>query len=463
MNDEALEELVRAWLRMRAPQDVPATLVLRAAAIPTGSRGSATAAGRNGSQVRVRWFALLAPALLAVIVLGGVAVATRLAPLPGAASQAIPTLPPVAQPSLPPAAAHPSAILAGAWLSPDAAWLVDEQSRLRLTTDGGQTWSEPRRLPRPLDELRGGPTFIDASTGYAVWTPQDVDPVAVWVYRTDDGGRTWSSSEAGTLPSQAGDSVSATVHFSDTKHGLALAGSYRPVPVPSAHAGSGLQAQACGGWTTADGGVTWAALPGAPCSDHDEWASSSAGILMPAADGGPDVSLTLDGGATWRTGALPGVGAGDAPFETVFTLASDGSARLAYRVSRGADGSTIAAQVIVVESRDGGATWLPAYEFEPPTGFAADTVRALGADHWIATGFAQPVPIFETGDGGRTWSNVGSLGSINGQSLSWLDRLHGMATGQDNSGCGLPSGTPCHADGFFLTNDGGQTWHGVPF
>jgi hypothetical protein len=469
MNDEALEELVRARLRLRAPQDVPAILVLRAAAIPAGGRGSGTAKGRDRAKVPVRWFAFLAPALVAVIVLVGLAVTTRPAPSNSVASQVIPTMPPVTQPSLPPAAAHPSAILAGAWLTPDAAWLVDAQNRLRVTTDGGQTWSEPRPLPRPVDELRGGPTFIDASIGYAVWTPQDVDPVPVWVYRTDDGGRRWSSSQVGTLPSPAGDSVSATVHFTDGAHGLALAGSYHAGPVPSGHAGSGLLAQACGAWMTADAGVTWAVLPGAPCSDHDEWAATSAGIVMPAADGGPDVSLTLDGGATWRTGALPGVGADDAPFETVFTLTPDGSARLAYRVLRGAAGSAIAAQVISAESRDAGATWQQAYELEPPAGLSPDTVRALGADHWIATGFAtsgspaQAVPIFETGDGGRTWSIVGSLGTVSGQSLGWLDRLHGMASGQDNSGCALPSGTPCHADGFFLTNDGGRTWHGVPF
>lgn len=470
MNEEALEDLIRSRLRTRAPRDVPGSLVLRAAVIPQHA-GAAEVPTRRllGPELRGRWFALIAPAAVAVMVVAGLLVWTRLVPPVATVAPAVPTLPPVTQPSLPPGLAEPTSIVAGAWLSPDAAWVVDGQGQLRLTTDGGQTWSEPRPLPRPLDELRGGPSFTDASTGYAVWVQQDGDPLTVWVYLTHDGGRTWSSSGVGTLPSQAGDSVSATVHFSDSEHGIVLAGGYRAEPVPSGHAGAGLQPQACGAWTTNDGGVTWATLPNAPCSDHDEWATPSVGILMPAANGGPEVPLTLDGGLTWRAGALPDVETGDAPFDVVFTLASDGSPRLAYWVSRGTLGAVTGTPIIVAESHDGGATWQKAYAFEPPAGFAADTVTALGPDHWIATGFATqgsdvlPVPVFETADGGRTWSRVGTLGSVNGQALGWYDRLHAMATGQDNSGCALPSGTPCHADGFFLTNDGGRSWHGVPF
>ena len=74
-----------------------------------------------------------------------------------------------------------------------------------------------------------------------------------------------------------------------------------------------------------------------------------------------------------------------------------------------------------------------------------------------------PRPILETADGGRTWLPVGTLGTIDGAVSGWSDRLHGMASGQDDSGCSLPSGTPCPSSGWFLTNDGGQTWHGVPF
>ena len=468
MNDEPLEDLIRSRLRARAPHDVPETLFLRAAGIPRQAREGRRRWPAVDTGVRDRRLVFMT-LVVAVAVLGSLLLIARLGNPNGVASPAIPTLPPVTQPSLPPRAANPTRIVAGAWVSPTVAWLVDDQNGLRMTTDGGQSWSNPRPLPRPQDELRGGPTFMDDSTGFAVWAPQGGNPVAVWVYLTHDGGRTWSSTHVGTLASQAGDSNSLTAHFSDPEHGVVLAGDYRAGPVPSGHAGAGLQAAACAGWSTSDGGATWIAIPGAPCSDHDDWASPLVGILMPVSDGGPTVSLTLDGGLTWRSGTLPGVGVDDAPIYVVFTIAPDGSPRLAYWVDRRNGEPATHGAVTVVESHDGGTSWEEAYEFEPPSALSLDTVTALGSDHWVATGAASqstaapPVPILETADGGRTWVRVGTLGSIDGQSLGWYDRLHGTASGQDNSGCSLPSGTPCHASGFFLTNDGGQTWHGVPF
>jgi photosystem II stability/assembly factor-like uncharacterized protein len=469
MTDDALEDLVRSRLRAAAPRDVPEQLVLRAAAIPIADRRRrrwpwSAAAHPVGRRARLAFAVLLVGVLAASALL-----VPRLGDLGGVASPAIPTLLPVSQPSLPPGAVDPTAIQAGAWVSDTVAWLVDGQSRMRMTTDGGQTWSEPRPLPFLQDELRGGPEFIDSSTGYAVWAAQGVTPVEVTVALTHDGGRTWQSTVAGALAGAAGDSNSLTVHFSDPSHGIVLAGDYTARSIPAGHAGAGMQAQGCAGWSTADGGATWAPIPGAPCSDHDFWASPSMGIIMPASDGGPSVSTTLDGGHTWTRGRLPGVGIDDAPFFVVFTLAPDGAPRLAYWVYRRPDPLSTSEPVIVVESYDGGATWQEVYEADVPNAVARETVVALGPDHWLASGVAAdgngtpPVPILETADGGRTWTRVGTLGDINGTSRGWFDRLHGMASGQDNSGCALPSGTPCHVGGFFLTNDGGQTWHGVPF
>jgi hypothetical protein len=181
------------------------------------------------------------------------------------------------------------------------------------------------------------------------------------------------------------------------------------------------------------------------------------------------VSLTLDGGLTWTHGTLPQVGADDAPLPLVFALAPDGAPRLAYWVNRGTDPLKTPRRTVVADTHDRGATWQEPYEAADPPSGGLGSVAALGPDHWLATGVdpegtaTPPVPLLETVDGGRTWTQVGTLGTIAGPFQGWFDRLHGMASGQDDSGCALPAGTPCHVNTFFLTNDGGRTWHGVPF
>jgi len=475
MSDEQLEGLVRSGLRERAPREVPLTLVHRAAAI-TSQRDTVPVETIRAPGTPALWIPLVVLATAAVVFVGVLALGPRSAMPSTTGTRPVPTLPVVTQPSLPPAGILGSTtvgstkFVTGRWLTADSAWVATEDGLIWLTTDGGQSWAGPRPIGNPLAELRGGPVFLDAATGYAVWTTQPADTVEVWIDRTDDGGVTWGSVQAGTLASSSDGMDSATVHFSDARHGIALAASYAAGPVPSGHAGSGLTPRTCSGWRTDDGGATWAALPGAPCSNHDVWASPTVGILMPASDGGAEVSLTVDGGRTWKTGSLPEVTAADAPFDVTFTVAPDGQPRLAYWINTAGAGGASPARIIVAQSPDGGDTWQKVHEFEPPMALLVDTVTALTPDHWIGTGWARlktasnpDVPVFETGDAGRTWTETGTLGAIDGSTFGWADRLHGMATGLDDSGCELPSGTPCHVDGFFLTNDGGRTWRGVPF
>ena len=474
MNDDVLEALIRAKFRATAPLEVPDTLAIRAAAIPQTTHRSARRAWSPSPERARRWprFGTVATGVVGVAIIGALLLSQ-----PGergsVAAPGVPTLPPIMQPSLPPAAANPTTIIAGAWVSATVAWLVDDQSRLRMTTDGGLTWSGPRPLPQRQDELRAGPTFLDSSVGYAAWAPADTFPMDVTLYRTVDGGRTWSAATVGTLSTRQGHMRSLTAHFSDTTHGVVVAGDYITEPISSGHAGAGVRVLACAGWSTADGGRVWAPIVGAPCS-ADVWASSEIGLELPLADGGTDVALTFDGGLTWETGVLPGIGVDDASFPVLFTVTADGAPRLAYYVVHGSDPARTVKPIIVAESHDRGASWQEAYVAQVPGAASGDfvvrdAVVAIGPDHWLANGVSAGgtdtphVPILETTDGGRTWTAVGTLGSIDGSVRTWFDRLHGMASGQDDSGCALPSGTPCHSISWFLTKDGGQTWHGVPF
>jgi photosystem II stability/assembly factor-like uncharacterized protein len=461
MNDEVLEGLLRARLRAAAPIDVPQTLAIRAAAIPR-------AAVRHHGTARVRglpavWPRFAMALVLVVIVVVAAAALTGELGSRGVAGPSIPSLPGLAQPSLPPGAQHPSKIEDGAWVSPTVAWLVDGVHALRMTEDGGQTWSGPRQLNA---DLRGNPTFLDASFGYTMWAQSNTNPVRAVLVLTRDGGRTWSFVPVGSLPATRSDTNSLTAHFADQTHGIVLGGLYVQDPIPSGQYRNGLRQVACAGWSTDDSGRTWAELPNAPCLNHDLWASREVGIVYASADGGPNVSTSLDAGRTWHRGTLPGVGTDEYAWPVVFTVAPDGNPRLGYYDVTASNSASTARTLIVTETKDGGVTWTEMYRAEVPN---LGPVTAIGPDLWLSsaggTPGSQPMPrpILETADGGSTWAPVGSLGTIDGSASSWLDRLHGMASGQDDSGCGLPAASPCHVDGWFLTNDGGVTWHGVPF
>lgn len=464
MNDETIEDLLRSRLRTLAPRDVPATLVLAAAAVPTDAPRARKITARPERRMSFRFG--LAFATMAVVAVLTVGLVLNGLGKGGVAGQPIPTLPPVTQPSLPPAAANPTQISDGdgAWVSPTVAWLVDDRWGLHMTEDGGLTWSQTRPLPKV--DLRGNPTFLDANFGYSMWSQPGVSPVEAQLVITRDGGRTWSFIPVGTLPAVKSDMNSLTAHFVDHTHGVVLAGLY--VSVPAASGDQGTQQQvACVGWTTEDGGQTWADVPHATCSNDDVWASPTVGLIFPIVGGGPRVTVTLDGGRTARDGTLPEVGADDFAYPMAFDLGSDGALQLAYLIYHRGDVTDGARTLYVAESRDGGATWALAVASVQPA-FPQSGISVLGPGHWITSGVgfsspATPTPILETVDAGRTWAVTGSLGTINGSIRSFYDRLHGMASGADTAGCGTLGITQCHGNSWFLTNDGGVTWHGLPF
>ncbi len=68
----------------------------------------------------------------------------------------------------------------------------------------------------------------------------------------------------------------------------------------------------------------------------------------------------------------------------------------------------------------------------------------------------------ETWNGGRGWTAAGSL-DVLPETMAWADRSQGVLQGQPIV---CPAGQGCSNDPFatvFFTNDGGRTWHQVPF
>jgi photosystem II stability/assembly factor-like uncharacterized protein len=131
-------------------------------------------------------------------------------------------------------------------------WLVDTSGRLYTTGDAGRTWTRLRRVWH--DPFRAV-DFVNLTTGWAT--------AVHGVYKTTNGGRTWTKQLGAPAPGAVG-----PIHFSDASHGWVEDG-------PLLH--------------TADGGRSWTrqAPPGPYLSaltstpSGDEWAVGLAAFRYP--------------------------------------------------------------------------------------------------------------------------------------------------------------------------------------
>lgn len=156
------------------------------------------------------------------------------------------------------------------------------------TGNGGVTWSRAEG-PAALD---GEGAFAASGTCLAVLGKQNAwfgsgGIAGARVFRTADGGQSWSAS----LTPLAGGAASAgifSVAFRDAQHGLATGGDYRK-PAETAHVLA----------STSDGGKTWVASSGPGGFRSAVSYLKPAKIWIAVGTSGSDYSL--DGGATWKT------------------------------------------------------------------------------------------------------------------------------------------------------------------
>ncbi|HEX6533624.1 MAG TPA: hypothetical protein VF041_03450 [Gemmatimonadaceae bacterium] len=210
---------------------------------------------------------------------------------------------------------------------------------------------------------------------------------------------------------------------------------------------------------------------------------------------------TLDGGATWETGRVPG--ADTLQFRDVQGVSADSAWLLAAgagelsRIYRTTDGGrhwteqfvnaepnaffdcfafwdtrralafsdAVDGHHLVLRTRDGGEHWDRIPPASLPTalpgegGFAASgtcVATAGSGTAWIGTGNTSAARVLRTTDGGTTWSVVavpvvsGTAAGI--ASVAFRDSLHGLALGGD---IGKPD---ARGDYVARTEDGGRTW-----
>ncbi|HEX7495091.1 MAG TPA: sialidase family protein [Candidatus Limnocylindrales bacterium] len=333
-------------------------------------------------------------------------------------------------------------------------------SYVRLTEDGGASWSEPRKAPPDAERMQ----FVDASRGWAVsGSGLDESAPSATIYRTTDGGVTWThSSVAFGAPTGSGigtfDLVS--IHFRDSLDGELFA-----VHGPNGDAPSASVA-ICRRFSTSDGGITWSAPAEAPCLADVTFVDASFGYAQDATQAAfPGlVYVTTDGGRTWVAGSLPIPAAADQGIATVMGRASllerrgDGSLR-ALVVWLGSPKHI----VTIAVSDDGGRTWTTAgtvQDFDTRGG----TPTALEEGHWIVVDsqlrVANPNYVYATSDGGLTWSSVPTIGLPSG-TLIGAEFVNG-ANGWAAMECSLDgaNANPCGSSGFavFATTDGAATW-----
>jgi photosystem II stability/assembly factor-like uncharacterized protein len=479
MNDHELDpvevELRTRLQRTLLPPPTPHRLheqveQMAAEALAAGARPRRTwseAIGMGGRAIRFAagTLAVVAVAVLAVVVLNSRADRTPVAASPH------PTLPAFTGPTLPLAPASPTRIEQGAWIDARTAYVIPVGSNaIHMTTDGGLTWSEPRPLPAETDL---GLEFVDADHGYTMWSSATTTGTSnvehLIAYRTSDGGRTWQSAPIGSVTYGAGEGLLEWFHYADRLHGVASATAYFQPTLPSGEVAGPDEPRASWGFATDDGGATWAPLAASPVNVLGAmWADPKVGLGGPFAGDAATVSSTVDGGRTWTSGTLPGVGNGIAFSRQGFFVDGAGVLHLA-----GTYQDTIASSVepmAVFESRDAGATWTEAYRSSGLDGASTQSITAFDADHWITvvevsseTRPYKASELRESWDGGRTWAVVGTLGTIGSNYSSWADRLHGMIQGADWGDCSDTSRSCGGYGTMFLTNDGGRSWHQVPF
>ncbi len=328
--------------------------------------------------------------------------------------------------------------------------------RILRTSDGGEHWQDVTPPEPAIVEFAAtaGGFFLNAEYAWAVYDTgyAPAHPLAVW--RTSDGGTSWS---AGAPLPRSGDEEymsPSEVEFIDEMQGWLLV----DVGAGAGHAYIDL-------FRTSDGGATWGRVldPYSPESADVHVGSSARSMDFADARTGvisigvspyssPRLNLTRDGGVTWRSVPLEPPAAEPSLFDQAFCGA--------YWPSIFAETEA----VVVVEcsgpdttsrylyaTRDGGLTW----EVYPYPGGGL-----LMLDPRI--GFSLGADVYRTGDGGETWTRVSTVPwegerSFADEQAGWpvpwrgqysfVDERYAWAVGRSGDDIFL-----------FKTADGGRTW-----
>lgn len=288
------------------------------------------------------------------------------------------------------------------FISPSTGWYVNGAGKIFSTTDGGATWLQRIHKPGTFFRCIG---FLDEKVGFAGNIGPDYFPNvsdATPLYRTDDGGTTWSPVTI------VGDPVKGLCAIEIVKIPFINAGNLD-------HKTLIVAAGRVGGPTTLlfshDRGATWAAKNmDAHCGMilDVHFFNEKVGLLAAASSTNVQESNALllrteDGGATWTK-----VYQSTRPFETTWKM-SFPTPTTGYVTLQSYNPDPTASQRFLAKTTDGGKTFT-----EIPL-IDQHTVRQFGIAFLDEnTGWVGAMPHgFVTTDGGKTWSKTNFGNAVN--------------------------------------------------
>jgi photosystem II stability/assembly factor-like uncharacterized protein len=356
-----------------------------------------------------------------------------------------------------------SSRLSGIWFADSSCgWTWGGRNVLR-TRNGGKTW-RLNRLPKGVEAVSA--SFVSRSVGF-------VGCESGYVWRTKDGGATWSRVGDTLRADRDGfgfdlDAGLRSVSFWDGRHGLAT--------ICRSGSREGIV-------RTLDGGRTWSRVGQSNCFDLSAEVAAvgrrEAWVIGRASDplGGTAVMHSEDRGTTWATRLVCGpVGA------TALSVQGDSMCAVARGILTSADGGRTwarrtsgdgyAIEAMDMAARGGG--WAVGVRTAPPRGDAGVILRTLdgvswreqaadakstylqieggdGGSAWVLRSEAgsdpeSPGELMATRDGGATWSSLaGAEGHFDDMSLAGAD--HGWLLRSTASGADM-----------IKTADGGVSW-----
>ena len=307
------------------------------------------------------------------------------------------------------------------------------------STDGGRTWGDVTPPePAPLEGEAGNAAvgyFLDSQVGWAVYYRASLEPAPhrLRVWATQDGGESWKASASVQLEFLGTLEYPPMIGFDDADSGWLLA----------SHGPSGMHRYPVYLLRTVDGGRNWEVAidpftgglqscrkSGIDFADRlTGWATVGE---CPIA--GPELSVTNDGGRTWKSLPLP-------PPENRPTLFDadlcEGHSPQLLSPTEGAlavSCSTGQRLNFIYLTRDGGRTWESHL-------YPGGTLSLLGP----RTTFALSQKIYKTVDGGQTWEWIKTV-QWDGQ-FSFVSEQVGWAVARSGEAIALVA-----------TTDGANTW-----
>jgi photosystem II stability/assembly factor-like uncharacterized protein len=326
---------------------------------------------------------------------------------------------------------------------------------LRLTEDGGATWSDALKAPP-------GPRtqFLDADHSWTMSFESTDKSVSITFHRTDDGGMTWqdSSLTIDSGPPSEESYLSLSFHFRDQAHGELFA-TFGPATATGGPAPSSRDEWTCSRYSTSDGGATWSGPTASPCLGEVTFQDNGFGYASDAL-WAPILYITTDGGQTWTGGSLPeGSAVNSSSPVALVQRRSDGTLR-----ALGALAPDTSAPMAIT-SDDGGLTWT---SVAVTRGLPSNTVLlqavALSENRWLAliVGGGGSRLLYSSDDGGLTWQPLATTGLVaEPAEIDFVGPSDGWVVVSGNA-CEASAGSPqpCRviSSALFATTDGGATW-----